>query len=316
MGTDEVLVTVSGGIDGLDEDEAARRLATHGANRLRPARRRGPLLRLLLQFRNPLIYTLLAAAAISVSIGHGTDALVILGVVLLNALIGFGQEGRAEQALAAIRDLIQPNASVRRDGRRQTVPAEAVVPGDVVLLDPGDRVPADLRILESHGLRIDEAVLTGESMPADKGTEPVVDAAPLGDRSSMAFSGSLVTMGSGIGVVVATGSATELGRIGSLVGSVEPPTTPLLRQIDGFARQVTGAAVVIAAITFAVAVLIRGYSFDEAFMAVIGLAVAAIPEGLPAVITIALAIGVQRMAARDAIVRHLPAVETLGSVSV
>lgn len=303
-------------LDGLEGAEAGRRLRIHGANQLPEPRRPGPLPRFLRQFRNPLIYTLLVAAMISAAIGHRTDALVIVGVVLLNALIGFIQEGRAERALAAIRDLIQPRASVRRDGRRLTVAAGAVVPGDIVLLDAGDRVPADVRVVDARGLRIDEAVLTGESVPVDKAVAPVAAEATLGDRTSMAFSGSLITAGSGAGVAVATGAGTELGRVGALIGAVDPGATPLMRQMRGLARQVTGATLAVAAATFAVATLARGYPVDDAFMAVIGLAVAAIPEGLPAVMTIALAIGVQRMASRNAIVRRLSAVETLCSVSV
>jgi len=312
----EVVAALESEPGGLDGAEAARRLEAHGPNRLPEERRRGPLRRFLLQFRNPLIYTLIAAGAISAGIGHGADAVVIVAVVLLNALIGFVQDSRAERALGAIRSLVQPQASVRRDGLRRTVGADSVVPGDIVLLEAGDRVPADLRLLEARGLRIDEAVLTGESVPVDKSPDPVEAGAPLGDRLSMAFSGSLVTAGTGLGVAVATGPGTELGRIGALIGAVEPGLTPLMRQMQGFARQVTVAALAVALLTFAVATLVRSYPVDAAFMAVVGLAVAAIPEGLPAVVTITLAIGVQRMAARNAIVRHLPAVETLGSVSV
>jgi magnesium-transporting ATPase (P-type) len=312
----EALAALGSDVNGLSDMEARQRLDAHGVNRLPEQRSEGPLQRLVAQFRNPLIYTLLAAAAISVGIGHGTDAMVIAAVVLVNALIGFVQEGRAERALAAIRDLVQPQASVRRDGRRQTIPAEAVVPGDVVLLEAGDRVPADLRLVEARGLRIDQAVLTGESVPVDKVPEAVSADATLADRQSMAFSGTLVTAGMGLGVAVATGAASELGRIGVLIGAVEPGATPLMRQMQGFARQLTVATLAVAVVTFGVATLVRDYPVDVAFMAVVGLAVAAIPEGLPTVMTIALAIGVQRMAARNAIVRHLPAVETLGSVSV
>ena len=301
---------------GLTPEEAARRLAEFGPNRLPAGPRRSALLRFLAQFHNLLIYVLLGAGALAAAIGHVTDALVILAVVIVNAVIGFIQEGRAEQALEAIRSMIDPHASVLRGGRRATIRAEDVVPGDVVLLEAGDRVPADLRLLRARNLRVDEAILTGESVPVEKTLAPVEEVAPLGDRFSMAFSGTFVTAGQGAGVAVATGSATELGRISTMIGAVEQLATPLVRQMDQFARHVTVAVLAVSALVFAYAAWIGPYSFDEAFMAVVGLAVAAIPEGLPAVMTITLAVGVQRMAARNAIIRRLPAVETLGAVSI
>ena len=312
----EALASLETSADGLAAGEAARRQATCGPNRLPQAARRGPLKRFLLQFHNLLIYALLAAAAMSAGLGHGIDAVVILGVVLLNAVIGFIQEGRAEQALAAIHSMIDPRAAVLRDGRRITVAAEEIVPGDLVILEAGDRVPADLRLIKLRNLRIEEAVLTGESVAVDKAIAPVAAAAALGDRTSMAFSGTLVAAGQGVGIAIGTGVATELGRISALLGEVEKLETPLLRQMDRFARQLTVVIVLISAAVFAFAHLARGYGADEAFMVVVGLAVAAIPEGLPAILTITLAIGVSRMARRNAIVRRLPAVETLGSVSV
>jgi magnesium-transporting ATPase (P-type) len=312
----EALASLETSTDGLAASEAARRQAVCGPNRLPQAARRGPIKRFLLQFHNLLIYALLAAAAMSAGLGHGIDAVVILGVVLLNAVIGFIQEGRAEQALAAIHSMIDPRAAVLRDGRRITVAAEEIVPGDLVILEAGDRVPADLRLIKLRNLRIEEAVLTGESVAVDKAIAPVAAAAALGDRTSMAFSGTLVAAGQGVGVAIGTGVATELGRISALLGEVEKLETPLLRQMDRFARQLTVVIVLISAAVFAFAHLARGYGADEAFMVVVGLAVAAIPEGLPAILTITLAIGVSRMARRNAIVRRLPAVETLGSVSV
>jgi magnesium-transporting ATPase (P-type) len=302
--------------EGLTEPEAERRLALHGRNVLPQGKRRTALARFLLQFHNLLIYVLLAAAALAAAIGHGTDALVILAVVVLNAVIGFVQEGRAEKALEAIRGMIDPHASVIRSGRRVTIAAGSVVPGDVVLLEAGDRVPADLRLLRARSLAIDEAVLTGESVPVEKAVAAVAATAPLGDRLSMAFSGTFVTSGQGTGLVVATGAASELGRISTLIGTVEQVKTPLVRQMDQFARQVTAAVLAVSAVVFGYAVLVQAYTLDDAFMAVVGLAVAAIPEGLPAVMTIALAVGVRRMARRNAIIRRLPAVETLGAVSV
>lgn len=301
---------------GLDEDEAERRLAAHGPNRLPQGKQRGPFVRLLLQFHNLLIYVLIAAGVLAAAIGHGTDAIVIGLVVIANAVIGFVQEGRAERALDAIRGMIDPHASVMRGGRRLTVAAESVVPGDLVMLEAGDRVPADIRLVKSSNLKIDEAALTGESVPVDKGTGPVKADAPLGDRAGMAYSGTFIAAGQGKGVAVATGAATELGRISGMIGAVEKLTTPLVRQMDGFARQVTIAVLAVSGLVFAYAALVAGYAPGEAFMIVVGIAVSAIPEGLPAVMTITLAVGVQRMANRNAIIRRLPAVETLGAVSI
>ncbi|WP_237213482.1 cation-transporting P-type ATPase [Falsiroseomonas oryziterrae] len=310
------LQRLGSGPAGLTAGEAARRLAEHGPNRLPAAAPRSALRRFLAQFANLLIYVLLGAAAVTALLGHLTDTAVILAVVVVNAIVGFVQEGRAEQALDAIRDMLTPHASVLRDGRRLTVDAAELVPGDIVLLEAGDRVPADLRLTRARGLRIEEAALTGESVPVEKSVAPAAEDAPLGDRTSLAFSGTLVAAGQGMGVVVATGPSTELGRISGLIGGVQQLTTPLLRQMDAFARRLTGVILGLAAAIFAFAWLVRAYDAEEAFMAVVGIAVAAIPEGLPAVLTITLAIGVRRMAARRAIVRRLPAVETLGAVSV
>jgi magnesium-transporting ATPase (P-type) len=316
LAPEAALDALSSSATGLSEAEAAQRLQVHGPNRLPQGPRRTALVRFLLQFHNLLIYVLLAAAALAAAIGHGTDALVILAVVILNAIIGFVQEGRAEKALEAIRGMIDPHASVIRDGRRMTIGADAVVPGDIIMLEAGDRVSADLRLVRARNLRIDEAILTGESVPVDKHTAAVPEGASLGDRLSMAFSGTFVTAGQATGVVVSTGAATELGRISTLIGAVEQLATPLVRQMDQFARQITVTVLAVSVVVFAYAVLVHAYGLDDAFMVVVGLAVAAIPEGLPAVMTIALAVGVQRMARRNAIIRRLPAVETLGSVSV
>jgi magnesium-transporting ATPase (P-type) len=312
----DALQTLHSGPEGLSAEEAARRLETYGPNRLTPPKRRGPLLRLVLQFHSVLIYVLLAAAAITALLGEWVDSGVIAGVVLINALIGFVQEGNAERALAAIREMLSLEARVVRDGRRRIVSADVLVPGDVVLLQPGDRVPADLRLLEAKALRVQEAALTGESVAVEKGVAPVSAAALLGDRSSMAHGGTLVVSGQGKGVVVATGDATEIGKVGALLAEVQTLETPLLRQIAGFARQLTLIILALAGLTFAFGLLFRAYSATEMFLAAVGLAVAAIPEGLPAIITITLAIGVQSMARRNAIVRRLPAVEALGSVTV
>lgn len=316
LGASEALKALGTRVEGLGASEAAQRLAKFGPNRLPSGRRRGVLMRLALQFHNLLIYVLLAAGLLAAAIGHTIDALVIFAVVVANAVIGFVQEGRAEKALEAIRGLIDPHASVIRDSRRQTIPADEVVPGDVILLEAGDRVPADLRLVKARNLRVDEAILTGESVPVDKAVGPVDIAAPLGDRLCMAHSGTFVTAGQGSGVAVGTGVATELGRISAMIGAVERLATPLIRQMDQFARQVTFAVIAVSVLVFLYAWFEQAYAPDDAFMAVVGLAVAAIPEGLPAVMTITLAVGVQRMAQRSAIIRRLPAVETLGAVSV
>jgi magnesium-transporting ATPase (P-type) len=300
---------------GLSSAEAARRLEANGPNRLPAGKRRSLAARVFAQVNNLLIYVLLASALISILLHHGIDAAVILFVVVVNATIGFIQEGRAEKSLEAIRGMLTRETSVLRDGRRLTVPVESLVAGDVVLIEAGDRIPADLRLLRATNLRIEEAVLTGESAPADKATDPVALDAPLGDRTAIAYSGTLVASGQGAGLTVATGAETELGRISAMVGGVESLTTPLLRQMDVFARRLTIVILAVAAGVCAFAALARGYEIEHAFMAAVGVAVAAIPEGLPAVMTITLAIGVRRMAERNAIIRRLPAVETLGAVS-
>jgi magnesium-transporting ATPase (P-type) len=314
--SEEVLKRLRVDERGLAGAEAARRLAEHGPNALPEQKRRGPLLRFLSHFNNLLIYVLMGAAALSALLGHFLDMGVILLVVVANAVIGFIQEGRAEKSLAAIRSLIAPKATVLRDGMKQSVTAAELVPGDVVMLEAGDRVAADLRLFRARNLHVDEAILTGESVPVEKATAPVEDAAPVGDRRSMAFSGTMITAGHGEGVVVATGKDTELGRISTLMSKVETLTTPLLRQMNVFARQLTLAILSVASLVFVYALFVQSKPWTEVFMPIVALAVAAIPEGLPAVMTITLAIGVQRMARRHAIIRQLPAVETLGSVSV
>jgi magnesium-transporting ATPase (P-type) len=316
LDTETVCRSLDTSLRGLSEAEARIRLETAGPNRLPQGRKRGPLHRLLLQFHNLLIYVLLGAAALALALGHTIDAAVILGVVLINGVVGFIQEGRAERALDAIRNMVDPMASVLRDGRRMTVAADQVVPGDVVLIEAGDRVPADLRLIRARNLKIDEAALTGESLPVEKATAAVPEDAVLGDRSNMAYSGTLVAAGQGTGIAAGTGAETELGRISALIGAVETLKTPLIRQMDRFAGRLTVAILGISGLTLLFAHFLRGYSLDDAFITVIGLAVAAIPEGLPAIMTITLAIGVRRMADRNAIIRRLPAVETLGSVSV
>jgi magnesium-transporting ATPase (P-type) len=301
---------------GLSPAEAAERIARHGPNSLPAPERRSPLARFLLQFHNVLIYVLIAAAVVTLVLGQWVDSAVIFGVVVINAIIGFVQEGKAERALDAIRGMLSPCAQVLREGRRQSLPAAQLVPGDIVFLVSGDRVPADLRLVELRSLRIEEAALTGESVPVEKSCDPVGTDALLGDRSSMAFAGTLVTYGQGTGVVTATGLATEIGRISAMLADVATLETPLTRRMAVFGRWLTVAILALAGGSFAFGTLLRNYTATEMFMAAVGLAVAAIPEGLPAILTITLAIGVQQMARRRAIVRRLPAVETLGSVTV
>ena len=302
--------------EGLSAEEAARRLSEHGPNRLPEPPQRSALLRFLGQFNNVLIYVLIGAAAVTAALAHWVDTGVILAVVVVNAVIGYIQEGRAEQAMAAIRSMLAPHSAVLRDGRRQSIDAAALVPGDIVLVEAGDRVPADLRLVEARGLKAEEAILTGESVPVDKAVAPVAADAALGDRAPMLFSGTLVAAGAGRGLVVATGAATEIGRISGMLSEVQTLTTPLVRQMDGFARWLTLFILIVAGALLAYGYFVGHMAFADLFMAVVGLSVAAIPEGLPAVLTITLAVGVQAMARRNAIVRRLPAIETLGSVSV
>ncbi len=302
--------------DGLSTREAERRIAVFGPNALPEPPRTHPVIRFLRQFNNSLIYFLLAAAVAAALLGHAVDAGVIAAVVLVNAIVGFVQEGRAERALDAVRDMIAPHAVVLRDGTRQSIDARDVVPGDVVYLEAGDKVPADLRILRARNLLAEEAILTGESAPAEKAEAAVAADSALGDRFSMLYSGTLIATGQASGIAVATGAGTEIGRISTMIGEVEVVTAPLLRQINQFGRLFTFFAIGMAAVVFAFAVLVRGYAWLDALMVVVALAVGLVPEGLPAVITITLAIGVQRMAARRAAVRRLPAVETLGATSV
>src|SRR5262245_56078438 len=316
MSVDEVVNRLAtNGQKGLNAAEASTRLRKHGPNRLPDGKKRGPLMLFLAQFNNILVYVLLGAGFTKLMLSLWVDAGIIFGVVVLNSLLGFIQEGRAEKALDSIRNMLSAEARTVRGGETRMVPAEQLVPGDIVILEAGDKVPADLRLVDARNLRTEEAALTGESVPTDKGTDAVPANATVGDRKSMVFAGTLVVSGRATGVVVATGSETELGRINQLLASVSPLETPLLRQIKTFGYTVTAAIGVISILIFAYGKWIKGMDFVELFQAAVGIAVSLIPEGLPALITITLAIGVQRMAQRNAIIRRLPAVETLGSVS-
>ncbi|MCC3245066.1 HAD-IC family P-type ATPase [Methylocystis sp. WRRC1] len=300
---------------GLSSEEAVRRLGEYGPNRLPEGAKRGPLMRFLHQFDNILVYVLLAAGFIKLMLGLWLDASIITGVVVINALLGFLQEGKAEKALESIRNMLSADARALRDGEPRVVAAENLVPGDIVLMESGDRVPADLRLIDVKNLRADEAALTGESVPADKSTDVVPENSTVGDRADMAFSGTLIVSGRAAGVVVATGAQTELGRINQMLAAVDALETPLLRQIEDFGHTIAKVIGFVSVIVFAYGRWVRDLPFVDAFQAVVGIAVSVIPEGLPALITITLAIGVQRMAQRHAIIRRLPAVETLGSVS-
>ncbi len=313
---DEVVKRLATGIEkGLDAGEASSRLQKYGPNRLPEGKKRGSFMRFLSQFNNILVYVLLGAGFTKLMLNLWIDAAIIFGVVILNALLGFIQEGRAEKALDSIRNMLSAESRTVRGGETRVIAAEQLVPGDIVLLESGDKVPADLRLVDVKNFRTEEAALTGELVPADKSTGTVAANATVGDRENMAFSGTMVVSGRATGVVVATGSETELGRINQLLAGVSALETPLLRQIKKFGYSITAVIAVVAVLVFAYGKWVKGMDFVELFQAVVAIAVSVIPEGLPALITITLAIGVQRMAQRNAIIRRLPAVETLGSVS-
>ncbi len=313
---DEVAQKLGSGPDGLAEAEVNQRLDAVGFNRLPAGTREGFLKRFFKHFHDTLIYILIGAAVITAALGHWIDTVVIMAVVVINAVIGLIQEGKAESALEGIRKMLSAHAQVRRGGDWKEIDAEGLVPGDLVRLRSGDRVPADLRLLDANNLRIEESALTGESIPSGKKTEPVDAAAGVGDRSGMAFSGSIVTGGRGTGIVTATGVHTEMGKINRMISEVQTLATPLTRQMAAFSKTLSFVIIGMAAVMFAVGWVLHDYAMDELFFAAIGFAVAAIPEGLPAILTITLAIGVQSMAKRNAITRQLSSVETLGSVTV
>lgn len=314
--TQECLAKLAAREQGLTDAEALQRRQQYGLNQLPAPKPPSTLKRLLRQFNSVLIMVLLVAAIVTALLGHWLDSYVILIVVAVNTVVGFVQEGKAEQALQAIAHMLAPGATVLRNGKREQVAATEVVPGDVMLLAAGDRVAADLRLLQAKNLQIQEAVLTGESLPVEKGTQALAEHIPLADRSCMAYSGTLISRGHGLGLVVATGSLTEIGRISGLMANVQQLITPLLLQIQQVSKWLTAVIIVFAALIYGYATFWQQMPAAEMFITVIGFAVAAIPEGLPAILTITLAIGVQRMASRKAIIRRLPVVETLGAVSV
>lgn len=311
----EVLEGLGSRAHGLTRDEAGARLEAHGPNRV-PGRPPTPWWRrLLAQVQDVLVYVLLASAALKALLGEWVDVWVIAAVTVINVAVGLVQEGRAQRALDAISAMVPTRAHVRRDGEWAEVDADSLVPGDVVRVGSGDRVPADVRLLHSANLQADESALTGESVATSKSVGAVDVRAGLGDRTCMLYSGTLVTAGTGVGPVTATGTATEIGRIEEMVAQADVLTTPLARALNRFGTQLAVGILVLAVVMVAVGALVHGWALGTLVSAAIGFAVAAVPEGLPALVTITLALGVQQMARRRAIMRRLPAVETLGSVT-
>ncbi|MFO8239582.1 MAG: HAD-IC family P-type ATPase, partial [Dissulfuribacterales bacterium] len=301
--------------EGLTEEEVLSRRKAFGENTLTQKMGQGPVIRFLIQFNQPLVIILLMATLVTLFLQEWVEAGVIFGVVLINAVIGFVQESKALKAIDALARAMVSNAMVQRAGRRQKVPARELVPGDVIFLQSGDKVPADVRLFEIRELRIDESTLTGESLPVQKEDVRLPEETVLSDRRNMAYSSTLVTHGTCRGLVIATGDHTEIGRINQMISSAEVLATPLTRKIEHFSKVLLYVIIALAALTFLMGYL-RGQDWIEMFMASVALAVGAIPEGLPAAMTITLAIGVSRMAKRNAIIRKLPAVETLGSTTV
>ena len=300
---------------GLSSEEASERLVQYGKNELPQKPPESVLQIFFRQINNPLIYVLLGSSLLAISMGKITDGLVVAGVVIINALIGFFQEFRSSQEIAALKGMVPDKTIVLRDKKPSTQMALSLVPGDIVLLQAGDKIPADIRLFEAKGCKVMEAALTGESLPSEKTPQALKGDTALADRTNMVFNGTSVASGTAKGIVVETGLRTELGKINRMLSETAQTETPLTRSIAKVAKTLTIVIVIVSVILFAVA-LLRGYPVADAVLAAITLAVAAIPEGIPAIITIALAIGVRRMAAQRAVIRHLPAVETLGSTTV
>jgi Ca2+-transporting ATPase len=317
MSTDEVLAKQDVSADGLTTSAATKRLDQFGANKLAGKKKKTTLGRFIDQFKDFMIIVLLVAALIAGVVVHEwADAGIILAVVILNAVFGVIQESKAEAAIESLQAMTSPSAHVRRDGEVAVVPSSDVVPGDIVLLEAGDVVPADLRLIESANLKIEEAALTGESVPSEKNTDVIADEAGIGDRTNMAFMSTNVTYGRAVGVVTATGMQTEVGHIATMLDSQKENQTPLQVNLAKLGRSLTWLILVIAVIVFIVGMVRGTESPAEMFLTAISLAVAAIPEGLPAIVTIILALGTQKMARHNALVRRLPAVETLGSTDI
>ncbi|MCH4131019.1 HAD-IC family P-type ATPase [Lactobacillus pentosus] len=302
---------------GLQQSAAAQRLEQYGPNALNQQKTTSLLQKFIAQFKDFMIIVLLVAALIAAFTGEAVDAVIILLVVVLNAIFGVFQESKAEEAINALKEMSAPDATVLRDGQLQTVKSDALVPGDIVSLEAGDIVPADLRLIESASLKVEESALTGESVPVEKQAEMVADGElPIGDRLNMAYMNSNVTYGRATGIVVATGMQTEVGRIAGMIEAADETTTPLQANLTQLGKSLTILILVIAAVVFGIGMLRGQESLINMLLTAISLAVAAIPEGLPAIVTITLALGTQRMAKRHALVRKLPAVETLGSTDI
>ncbi|WP_028594090.1 calcium-translocating P-type ATPase, SERCA-type [Paenibacillus assamensis] len=313
---DETIAKLDSSQNGLTEAEAAARLERYGKNVLQEAKRKSIIAKLIAQFKDVMIIILLVAALISGILGELTDAIIILVVVVLNAVLGVLQENKAEQALDALKQMSSPNARVIRDGKTIEIKAEDLVPGDVVVLEAGNVVPADIRLIESASLKIEEAALTGESVPVEKDTAPLDKPdVVIGDRKNMAYMSSSVTYGRGVGIVTGTGENTEVGKIASFISQEDEDITPLQKKLNELGKYFTIIIIAVAILIFGIG-LFQGRTWLEMLLVSISLAVAAIPEGLPAIVTIILALGVQRMAKRKSIIRKLPAVETLGSTEI
>ncbi|WP_313773562.1 cation-transporting P-type ATPase [Enterobacter huaxiensis] len=313
---DETLENIHSTVDGLSSAEASARLQQYGENALPQKPGKPAWLRFLAHFNDVLIYVLLAAALLKLIMGHWIDMFVILGVAVINALIGHIQESNAEKSLQSIRNMLSSEAVVVRQGSHETVPTTALVPGDVVVIRAGDRIPADLRVIEAHNLRVEEAILTGESTVVEKNTDALSGELPLGDRYNLLYSGTTVSSGGGKGLVVATGGDTELGHINQMMSDIEKHRTPLMVQMDKLGKTIFITIMVMMVALFVFSLIFRDMPVSELVLSLISLAVAAVPEGLPAIISIILSLGVQAMARRKAIIRKLPTVETLGAMTV
>ena len=313
---EQVLAAMQSQSQGLDRTEAQARLQEHGPNALPEKKGKPAWLRFLAHFNDVLIYVLLAAAVLTAVMGHWVDTLVILGVAVINALIGHIQESNAEKSLKSIRNMLSSDAVVIRNGTHETLPTTEIVPGDIIILRAGDRIPADMRLIEAHNLRVEEAILTGESTVVDKHILPLTGELSLGDRTNMVFSGTTVSAGGGIGVVIATGEKTELGHINQMMAGIEKHRTPLLVQMDKLGKAIFAIILAMMAALFVFSLVFREIPMGELLLSLISLAVASVPEGLPAIISIILSLGVQAMAQKKAIIRKLPTVETLGAMTV
>ncbi|EPF6159753.1 cation-transporting P-type ATPase [Citrobacter sedlakii] len=316
LSVDEVLNNLQSQSSGLTQNEASARLARDGANALPEKAGKPAWLRFLTHFHDVLIYVLIAAAALTAIMGHWVDTAVILGVAVINALIGHVQENNAEKSLKGIRNMLSSAAVVIRNGQHETAPTTELVVGDIVVLRAGDRIPADLRVMEAHNLRVEEAILTGESTVVDKTAEALEGELPLGDRKNLLFSGTTLSAGAGLGVVIATGETTELGHINQMMTAIEKHRTPLLVQMDKLGKAIFSLILAMMVGLFIFSLLLRDMPMGELLLSLISLAVAAVPEGLPAIISIILSLGIQTMARKRAIIRKLPTVETLGAMSV